>query len=187
MAYIDDRRFAVRDGEKTPTGYKGKPWRARWRDPVTGKERAKHFERKLDAERFLDTVRTDLNQGTYVDPSAGKVPFVEYANLWFSTKADLRPRSRINVEGRLKNHLIPAFGQRPIAQIRPADVRAWVAQIAAVRAPATVKAAYNVLAQIMRTADTCRPCIQMSGQSTSSPASWTRATEATASTCESSA
>ena len=69
------------------------------------------------------------------------------------TKADLRPRSRINVEGRLKNHLIPAFGQRPIAQIRPADVRAWVAEIAAVRAPATVKAAYNVLAQIMRTAE----------------------------------
>lgn len=153
MAYIDDRRFVVRDGKKTPTGYVGKPWRARWRDPVTNKEKAKHFERKVDAERFLDTLRADLRQGTYVDPSAGKVPFAEYADLWLSTKADLRPRSRINVEGRLKNHLIPTFGHRPIAQIRPADVRAWVAQLAAVRAAATVKAAYNVLAQIMRTAE----------------------------------
>ena len=154
MAYLDDRRHVVRDGEKIETGYKGNvPWRVRWRDPVTGKERSRQFSRKVDAERFLTTVEGDVLRGTYIDPNAGKVLFKEYATEWLSTKANLRERSMINVEGRLRNHLMPAFSSRPMSQIRPAEVRSWVAEMAGRRSPATVKAAYHVLAQIMRTAE----------------------------------
>jgi hypothetical protein len=45
-------------------------WRARYRDPV-GKEHARHFRRKLDAQRWLDEVTTSLVTGVYVDPDAG--------------------------------------------------------------------------------------------------------------------
>jgi hypothetical protein len=40
-------------------------WRARWRDP-SGAERAKHFDRKGDAVKFLATVETDKITGRYV-------------------------------------------------------------------------------------------------------------------------
>ena len=42
-------------------------WRARYRDRA-GKEHARHFRRKLDAQRWLDSVTTAITTGTYVDP-----------------------------------------------------------------------------------------------------------------------
>ena len=42
-------------------------WRARYRDE-TGKEHAKHFARKADAQRWLDEVTASMVRGEYVDP-----------------------------------------------------------------------------------------------------------------------
>ena len=46
-------------------------WLARWRDPA-GAQRKKSFKRKVDAERFLSELQTQMNRGTYIDPAAGK-------------------------------------------------------------------------------------------------------------------
>ena len=43
-------------------------YRVRYRDPA-GRERAKSFARKVDAERFLRHVEADLARGQWVDPS----------------------------------------------------------------------------------------------------------------------
>ena len=37
-------------------------WRARYRDPA-GREHARHFTRKVDAQRWLDDVVTAVNTG----------------------------------------------------------------------------------------------------------------------------
>ncbi len=42
-------------------------WRARYRDD-TGKEHARHFKLKRDAQRWLDEVTTSVVTGMYVDP-----------------------------------------------------------------------------------------------------------------------
>ena len=47
-------------------------WRARYRDDA-GKEHARHFDLKRDAQRWLDEVAASVVTGQYVDPSAGKV------------------------------------------------------------------------------------------------------------------
>jgi hypothetical protein len=47
-------------------------YRARYRDGA-GKEHARHFERKVDAQRWLDEVTASMITGQYVDPRAGKV------------------------------------------------------------------------------------------------------------------
>lgn len=60
--------------QKRPDGR----WRARYRDEA-GQEHAKHFTRKLDAQRWLDEVTTSVVMGQYVDPRAGKVSFKDYA------------------------------------------------------------------------------------------------------------
>ena len=42
-------------------------WRARYRDEA-GKERSRHFDRKIDAQQWLDQVTSAVVTGTYADP-----------------------------------------------------------------------------------------------------------------------
>jgi hypothetical protein len=56
-------------------------WRARYRDDA-GKEHAKHFDRKVDGQRWLDEVTAAVVTGQYVDPRAARITFVEYAEAW---------------------------------------------------------------------------------------------------------
>jgi hypothetical protein len=44
-------------------------WRARYRDKH-GREHARHFARKIDAQSWLDGVTTAVQTGTYVDRPA---------------------------------------------------------------------------------------------------------------------
>ena len=48
-------------------------WRARYRDET--REHARHFTRKVDAQRWLDQVTSAVITGSYVDPKAGKITF----------------------------------------------------------------------------------------------------------------
>jgi hypothetical protein len=101
-------------------------WRARWRSPE-GRSRSRTFARKVDAERFLTTVDSAKLSGAYVDPSLGRRTFRDYASSWLTTKVDVTSRTRINVEGRLQNHILPVLGAIPLASIRPEDIRTLVA------------------------------------------------------------
>lgn len=129
-------------------------WRVRFRAPDGG-SRTRTFDRKLDAERFRAEVEHAQHVGMFVDPALGRRTFGDYSTSWLATKADLRPRTKINVEGRLRNHIEPVFGEVPLARIRPEHVRAFVASLTDDKglAPATVKATYLVLAQVLATAE----------------------------------
>ena len=83
---------------------------------------------------------------------------------WSNRKPN-RPRTMVNVRGRLENHVLPRFGPRRLASIQPSEVREWVADLSrAGLAPETVKAIYLTLGQIMKTAQIDRligrsPCV----------------------------
>src|SRR5215213_7461633 len=49
-------------------------YRPRYRDEH-GKEHARHFKRKVDAQRWLDEVTAAVQTGTYVDPSGPGRPW----------------------------------------------------------------------------------------------------------------
>jgi hypothetical protein len=51
-------------------------WRARYRDDA-GKEHARHFARKVDAQRWLAGVQASIVRGDYVDPRAGRITLAE--------------------------------------------------------------------------------------------------------------
>jgi hypothetical protein len=55
-------------------------YRARYRDRA-GKEHARHFKRRVDAQRWLDETTTSLVTGAYVAPGAGRITFREYHRL----------------------------------------------------------------------------------------------------------
>ena len=64
-----------------------------------------------------------------------------------------RPRSYVDVEGRLRNYVLPAFGNMAVAGVRPSDICAWVADLVAQGlAPASVHAIYQIAVQIFEQA-----------------------------------
>lgn len=62
---------------KRPNG----KWRARYRDEANH-EHARHFDRKVDAQRWLDSVTASIIRGEYVDPRAGAVSFMTFYDSW---------------------------------------------------------------------------------------------------------
>ena len=58
-------------------------WRARYRDE-TGHEHTRHFDRKVDAQQWLDQVTAAVVTGTYADPGHAKATTTlnTYAHLW---------------------------------------------------------------------------------------------------------
>jgi hypothetical protein len=95
-------------------------WRARYRDDA-GKQHARHFNRKIDAQRWLDEVTAALVTGQYVDPKAGRITFREYAEHWRQAQVH-RPSSEAHVEGMLRRHVYPTFGDRQMMTILPSEV-----------------------------------------------------------------
>lgn len=143
---------------------RGETWQARYRTPE-GATRSKAFRRKVDAEQFLAGIAHRKLDGSYIDARVALTPFEVVARDWLSTKSDVSSRTLVNVEGRLRNHVVPAFGGRPVSRIEPVDVRRWVAaMVADGLAPSTVRATYNVLSAVMAQAETDRmisrtPCL----------------------------
>ena len=121
---------------KRPNG----KWRARYRDP-DGREHARHFARKVDAQRWLDETTTDLVTGRYVDPSAGQVTFRDYAQRWLTGQPH-RPSTASLYERLLRLHVFPVFGDRALASIKRSDVQGWVAAFSETHAPETVHGTY---------------------------------------------
>lgn len=88
----------------------------RYRTPTHG-QRKRRFRRRAEAERFKAAVEHSKTEGLFVDPKAGRQTFREYAERWLSTKVDVRPKTLVNIEGRLRNHVLPVFGRHAIAAI----------------------------------------------------------------------
>ena len=139
-------------------------WRARYRDPG-GREHARHFARKVDAEKWLDGIRGDLVHGVYIDPAAGRRAFGPYADEWQAMQVH-RASTRAQVEGLLRLHLLPAFRDRPLGAVRPSEVQAWVRGLSDQLSPGTVKLCYQYLSAIFRAAVADRlipssPCVKV--------------------------
>ena len=114
---------------------------------------SKTFTRKIDAEQFLVTMESSKAQGTWVDPLRGQVRLRDYANEWLASKANVTPRTLINLDGRLRNHVLPALGDFQLAAIEPANVRRFVADLTKRElAGSTIKAIYQALSTILNTA-----------------------------------
>ncbi len=142
---------------------RGNRWEVRYRDPE-GKQRSKLFDRKADAERFAATTAADMVRGAYVDPSAGKITFGQYAATWQAMQVHRRSTSE-QVASHLANHVLPTFGHRPLAAIRPSEVQAWAKERATVIAPSTLEVVYRYLV-----ASSGRPSPTSSSRGRRSPA-----------------
>ena len=126
-------------------------WRARYRDEP-GREHAKHFDRKLDAQRWLDQVTAAVVRGDYVDPKAGKTTLTAYAGSWEAVQVSSDSTRRV-VDNALRLHLLPELGAYPIAAIRTSQVQGFVKALEAKElSPGSVQLIYHVTAQVFAAA-----------------------------------
>jgi integrase len=138
--------------KKRPDGV----WRARYRDSA-GKEHSRHFERKVDGQRWLDEVNASVVTGQYVDPNAGKVLFREYAEQWRTAQVH-RPTTQAHTETMLRRHAYPVLGDRPLGSVLPSDVQSWVKRMSVGgdgRAPlsaSTIGVVHGIVSGIFRAA-----------------------------------
>lgn len=116
-------------------------WRARYRDP-SGKEHARHFRRKLDAEAWLGQVQASIVRGDYLDPRAGVETFRAFFDDWTSRQvwaAGTLEAAQRAVEG------LP-FADMRLRDIRRSHVEAWIKHMSTTLAPTTVKMRHNYVA-----------------------------------------
>ena len=101
-------------------------WRARYRDPG-GRTRSMTFDRKGDAERFLQKNGTAIQHGDWIDPSMRRTSFGEWAELWWQTTVRLRPTTRRGYWQVLHNHVLPYFARYALAELVYMDIEQFIA------------------------------------------------------------
>jgi site-specific recombinase XerD len=103
-------------------------WRARYRD-AAGKEHARHFPRKVDAQRWIDEVTTAVVTGAYVDPKNARTTVGEWCRTWlegYATRRDSTVRqANVHVA-----QIEKQFGPMPLSAVRPSAVKSWCAKLA---------------------------------------------------------
>ena len=123
-------------------------WRARYRYPA-GKEHARHFGRKADAQRWLDEVTTSVVTGQYVDPNAGRVNFREYYAEW-SQRQVWEATTVLAMDLAARG---VTFADRPLADVRRSHLEQWVKQMSTVGlAPGTIRTRVNNVRAVLRAA-----------------------------------
>lgn len=145
---IDDRWYRVEKGRKVRSKRygQGRRYDARWRD-LAGQQRHKSFTMRGQAEAFLAQLRAELDRGTYIDPSAGKVSFKTYAEDWRKHQAH-RPTTATRTETILRLHVYPYLGDLSMGSIRSTHIRGWVKGLEDKLAPSTVKNLHGIVAGI---------------------------------------
>ncbi|CCH74788.1 hypothetical protein BN11_4800003 [Nostocoides australiense Ben110] len=123
-------------------------WRARYRDE-SGKEHSRHFDRKIDAQQWLDAVTSAVVTGTYADPQAGRITFAAFFGEW-SARQVWAPGTVLAMS--LAARSVP-FAGKPMKQVRRSDVETWIKQMnAAGLAPGTIKTRYVNVRSVFRAA-----------------------------------
>lgn len=134
--------------DKLPSGR----WRARYRD-ATGRAHSRLFKTKADASAFLSTMETDLLRGDWNDPRLTGVTVRDWAEQWFETTAHLKPKTRVEYESNLRNHVLPFFGDRPVGAVDVISVRQFLSSLRADGLEhGTVKKAKAVLSMVLGSA-----------------------------------
>ena len=118
-----------------------------------GRQRAKNFTLKKDAETYEREVKLSIERGTYADPSKGKTSLKEIYLEWMKTKESLTPKSKAWYESLWNTHLEQTFGNSPLKTITAPSINRWALSRAtgdsAVASAARIAKAQTLLAALL--------------------------------------
>jgi integrase len=139
-------RKAVGVSRRGKTG----PWRARYYD-AAGNQHERLFDRWEDARDWRQDQVAAVAAGTWVAPRDGRITFKEYAERW-RQGSGLRAQSADTVESRLRLHAYPTLGDRPLADLRHSELRAWVSSLERSLSPWTVYGVHSIARTVLNAA-----------------------------------
>jgi len=96
-------------------------WRARYRDDA-GKEHARHFKLKRDAQRWLDEVATSIVTGQYVAPKAGAVLWSSWTSDWI----ERQPWATGTADAARTAVQSVSWKHSSMGGVKPSHVQAWI-------------------------------------------------------------
>ncbi|MGZ4780520.1 MAG: tyrosine-type recombinase/integrase [Oryzihumus sp.] len=124
-------------------------WRARYRD-AAHREHAKHFRRKVDAERWLAGVSVAQARGEWVDPRASRITVEQWAPHWLEGQVHVRPGTRLGYAYIIKNRIVPTWGRVQLRHIEHGDVVTWVARMSQTGlSPSTIRHTFRVFSLML--------------------------------------
>lgn len=129
--------------EKRPNG----KWRARYRDEGS-REHARHFARKVDAQKWLNEITASIVTGTYASPRAGRITLRAFYEAWAARQVWATGTRRAMDLGVLAT----PFADMPLGRLKRSHVEAHVKAMTAKLAPGTVHTRYNNLNGVLRAA-----------------------------------
>ncbi|MCF3101495.1 tyrosine-type recombinase/integrase [Streptomyces roseoverticillatus] len=100
-------------------------WQARYRD-AEGRQRGPVFASQKEAIAHLDKVRTQVREGTYLDPQRGAITVAQWYTKWWpaaETKAVTTTNRKLST---WKVHVEPKWGRRKLNSITWIQVQDWV-------------------------------------------------------------
>src|SRR5271166_864971 len=109
-----------------------------------GREHAKHFDRKADAQRWERDQLAARDRGQFVDPSS-RITLTEFARQWAAARPH-RPSTARGIKSLIDNHIaLTGLGGRRLAAVRPSEVQAWATGRAAAMAPTRLRQLVSML------------------------------------------
>ena len=127
-------------------------YRARYQDP-NRRWRSRTFDRKVDAQRWLNDELTKVARGEWVDPRAGRITFGVVAERWMASRSSLRESTKARDRSLLDSLILPRFANTALVAIRPSDLEAFVADLTATgKAPATIRKVWQVVSGVFNLA-----------------------------------
>jgi integrase len=124
-------------------------WQARYRPASGATQVTRTFRRKVDAQAWLTAQTAAVQNGTHIHPRQAKLTVGEWCDSWLAgygtRRASTVRQARVHIA-----QIQMAFGDRPLAAVRPSDVRAWTAKLKADgTADSYVYALHGRLSQLM--------------------------------------
>ncbi|MFF4662006.1 tyrosine-type recombinase/integrase [Streptomyces sp. NPDC001282] len=123
-------------------------WQARYRD-TDGTQKAKNFPKKSEADAFLDSIRTSVRQGTYLDSKRGDILIADWWDLWWPAHKKGRTTTRNRKLASWK-HINGKWGRRKLNSLTHMELQAWVT--AEIKGHATQKKVLELLNMMLRDA-----------------------------------
>ena len=144
-AGVEDR-WSTAAGKPSANHGKGKRWRARYVDD-RGREHAKGFTRKVDAQRWLDTQTAAIMSGTHVAPRDAALTVEQWCALWLDGY-QVHRASTVRQAGVHIRRIVGEFGAMPLSALRPSQIKAWLAELQREHEASYVHALHSRLSQI---------------------------------------
>ena len=127
----------------------GMRWRARYVDDE-GREHAKRFIRKVDAQQWLDDITSRFVTGTYTPPEAGRATVAAVYAAWSAAQGHIAAKTALTRRSTWSNHVEARWGEVAVVDVKTSAVRAWVAQLVASEVGvATIENAFGLLRLIL--------------------------------------